>query len=210
VIDSAPKQSQLSTMSASASSKKDSKKVSNPIASLLEATVWAESAAEAQGKKHNLTDRDLRRASISVKKTRAVGGSTSFKALTEEINLTKEGADRVGVTTLWNNTTEANIACGAQNGNWPRYIGIESFPRWPRNRRGFCKIWKCNHKATKIMCDECFFGLERRCSLFKPEIHPEGSLQERKHNPQGKSSRVTVWGGMGPDLVVPLVIDENG
>lgn len=134
----------------------------------------------------------------------------SYELLTQEINLAKSGYNKVSKTTVYNHKSLSGIASGTGEKKWPAKVTPARLPTWLRQRRGFCKIYKCNDKELIMMEDEAFFGLERKYCLLKSEIYPEGWAQGRSHIPQGAAKRIAVYGALGLNFVAPLAVDQRG
>ena len=165
---------------------------------------------QRQGQRNKLSQRYFSRISVLVKRSRATGTRQTFTTLAKTINETKDGKARIGRTTVWNHMAEAGVSVSASSGNWPSKISFQDLPRWLKERRGFCKVYKSCDKTHMLMADESFFYLKRNDNPNKPKIHPTGSVQAPQYFSQGAGKRVVVWWALGPQYVAPIVIDERG
>lgn len=133
--------------------------VISPIKTLYDTVIEAERTTEAQGKKNKLSDRDLRHVSIYVKRAQAEGKSVTFASLANDINMTKEGTDQIGATTVWNHKEDANIGCSIGPASWPSQLSPSERAKWYRSRRGFAKVYAYNDKSLIVMDDEVYYNV---------------------------------------------------
>lgn len=182
----------------------------NVIQNLYDMASEADAAAKRQGIKNKLSDRDCRRGRLLVKKARYEGKSIIFEDITDAINDTKDGDDKVGCSTVFYHKNDMNLTCNSEPTKWPAQVTGPNLSEWLKRRRGFCKIHESSPKYRMMMGDETFFGLERKHCLSKKEIYIEGEQHRRMYNKQGRNKRVSVWGAFSRDFVAPLVVEHHG
>lgn len=161
----------------------------------------------AQGKRNKLSGRDIRRVVLEVKRKYSAGHKIDLAGLTEIANATKDGINRVHPSTVSRHLKQAKVACDSSLGNWPAH---KDPSRWLRQRRGFAKVFKCNDKTKILMGDEAFFGLRRKDRQNEKTWYPIGHKKLHKYSALNASKRVCVYGLVGPQYWLPLIIFEDG
>lgn len=94
---------------------------------------------ESQGKKGKVVSQDKLRAIINMKRALSAGKQPNLGHLTNLINDTKEGTDRIASTTLSRNLAPEGIHFDRGPGDWPAKVHPGDLSKWLRKRRGLVR-----------------------------------------------------------------------
>jgi hypothetical protein len=120
---------------------------------------------EAKGKKHKLSARDLRHIKLMIGAATSKDMPINLVQMTETVNSTKSGTDRIDKSTIARHLAKTGIKCDTSAGNIPRELKSDAVPSWLARRRSLALKMKKGLYKHVVMADEAYFGFKQKVHL---------------------------------------------